>query len=75
VAWNPILDTKNSREASTMEELMTEPEQKQKQKQNPEEPEGRKALADTHWVLHLEEDVLVKTPSICHQLFQVLLGD
>lgn len=49
------------------------PEQRQKQKQDPEEQEGQKALAGTDWVSRSEEDLFVKSPSICRQLFQVLL--
>lgn len=54
---------------------MPKQRQRQKQKQDLEEQEGQKALAGTDWVSHSEEDLLVEKPSICHQLFQVLLID
>jgi hypothetical protein len=67
-----MLDKQNSREVSKMAE---EPVPEQRQRQDPEEQESQKALAGTDWVSRSEKDWFVKTPSICRQLFQVLLID
>lgn len=69
-----MLDMQNSREVSRIaEEPVPEQRQRLEQEQDPEEPEGQKALAGTDCVSHSEEYLFVKAPSICHQLFQVLL--